>query len=445
MMMTTRRLALYLAIFTLPAMMFSLVPQPVAAALELRGKFLENGEPLAPGRSVAVVLRLYDDEFHGRLINEQQRPVLIETGSTVIKIDQIANPTGAGAAMPPAAQLWLEVESDGQVMTPRLNLDEIDGSFELAGGDLRLAESGLRLATCDGIEISDNGISAAGSGAYAGVISGANSDDDGYGVYGYASGSYGIGVRGLASNSGDIANYGGYFAAYGASGKGAYGYATGSAGRGVYGYASNSGEVANYGGYFSANGGSSRGVYGSGKAYDFYAGGTGTNYGPFTGAHEVCLAFAVGEARPGMLVALSGKVHKRLAEDGTPALSSTLPVVSLSRKAEDEAILGVFVKEARLPEDHWYQGGKDERFGIVNALGEGLMWVCETGGDIKAGNALVSSALPGYGQRQSDNLIRTCTVGKATETVSWDQVEETVTFAGKKVKVYLLAVIYTSG
>lgn len=60
------------------------------------------------------------------------------------------------------------------------------------------------------------------------------------------------------------------------------------------------------------------------------------------------------------------------------------------------------------------------------------MWVCENGGNINAGNALISSAVSGYGQRQSDNLLRTCTIGKATESVNWDQVEETVTRDGKK-------------
>lgn len=57
----------------------------------------------------------------------------------------------------------------------------------------------------------------------------------------------------------------------------------------------------------------------------------------------------------------------------------------------------------------------------------------------------VAAALPGYGKRQSDVVIRNVTVGKATETVRWDQVKESVTFAGKKIKMYLLGVIYTSG
>jgi hypothetical protein len=51
----------------------------------------------------------------------------------------------------------------------------------------------------------------------------------------------------------------------------------------------------------------------------------------------------------------------------------------------------------------------------------------------------------GYGQKQSDDLLRSCTLGKATESVDWDSVTETVEFGGWTYKVYLIAVVYTSG
>lgn len=103
--MTTRRGFACLLIITI-WLLLALMPRPVAAALELRGKFLENGEQLAPGRKVAVVLRLYDDAFNGHLINEQHQPVLIETGSTVIRIDEIA--TRPGPNLPGPTRLGKE-------------------------------------------------------------------------------------------------------------------------------------------------------------------------------------------------------------------------------------------------------------------------------------------------------------------------------------------------
>ncbi|MCB0732776.1 MAG: hypothetical protein KDC88_17270, partial [Ignavibacteriae bacterium] len=71
----------------------------------------------------------------------------------------------------------------------------------------------------------------------------------------------GIGVRGFALNSGNVANYGGYFRADGKFGSGVYAWSSGESGYGVYGYASNNGDVTNYGGFFTANGNYGRGVY----------------------------------------------------------------------------------------------------------------------------------------------------------------------------------------
>jgi len=113
----------------------------------------------------------------------------------------------------------------------------------------------------------------------------------GEGVRGTASGTYGQGVYGYASNTGTGENYGGYFFASGTSGRGVRGEASGTSGRGVYGVASHTGNYINYGGYFEASGTSGRGVYGRadgasgqgvrgyGSEYDFYAAGSGVDYG----------------------------------------------------------------------------------------------------------------------------------------------------------------------
>jgi hypothetical protein len=77
----------------------------------------------------------------------------------------------------------------------------------------------------------------------------------GRGVFGQSEGSSGIGVKGWASNAGDVQNYGGYFTA------------TGSRGIGVYGWAENEGDVENYGGYFFAAGQRGTGVYGEGSTF----------------------------------------------------------------------------------------------------------------------------------------------------------------------------------
>ncbi len=245
-----------------------------------------------------------------------------------------------------------------------------------------------------------------------------------------AEGGVGMGVRGIASNTGAYRNYGGYFRAYGASGIGVQAVGNGSSGRGVYGY---------------ANGTSGIGVYGSGGQYDFYAGGPGSNYAAFTGSHEVRIANDSSPILPGMIVSVTGKTEVRKTDTGEIALSATLPTVTLSLKARDKTIFGVMVAEHPLPEGHWYASSDGERFGVVNALGEGRMWAAAINGEIEAGDYITSSGIPGYGQRQEDDLAHSYTIGKAIETVDWSKVSETVEFQGKEVKVYLIAVVYISG
>jgi hypothetical protein len=76
-------------------------------------------------------------------------------------------------------------------------------------------------------------------------------------IYGSTASGSGHGVHGVASNGGDVTNYGGYFIASGHTGRGVFGYADGT-------------DVINYGVYGSSN---------STTGYDFYAGGSGVNYG----------------------------------------------------------------------------------------------------------------------------------------------------------------------
>jgi hypothetical protein len=73
------------------------------------------------------------------------------------------------------------------------------------------------------------------------------------------------------------------------------------------------------------------------------------------------------------------------------------------------------------------------------------VWVTDVNGPVEAGDYITSSDIPGYGQRQDDDLAHSYTVGKAIETVYWDAVTETVEFEGRQVKVCLVAVIYISG
>jgi hypothetical protein len=188
------------------------------------------------------------------------------------------------------------------------------------------------------------------------------------------------------------------------------------------------------------------GVQANGWYFDFYATGYGTHYGPFTGGHEVRLSsdFSV-EVKPGMIVSVTGKTLSRQLSDGTISVSCNMPDVMLSKQPRDKTVFGVFVKEILLPQNHWHKSKGGERFASVNALGEGKVWVSNINGDIEAGDYITTSSIPGYGQKQDDDILRNYTLGKAIETVDWDEVTETVEYNGQRFKVYLIGVVYTSG
>ena len=271
-------------------------------------------------------------------------------------------------------------------------------------------------------------------GPYGAVISGVNSYSGNYyscGGYFSASGTIGVGVHGDASHTGAVHNYGGYFKASGSSGIGVLSKCPGTYGTGVQAVASGTYGI---------------GVKSSGGEYDFYAVGPGVNFGAFTGAHEVKFSGDMPEGIvPGMIVSVTGKTEARKDKNGVISLSSTLPTVAISTKAKDKAVFGVIVPESPLPEDHWYENQEGERFGVVNALGEGRVWVTDFNGQVQAGDYITTSFVQGYGQLQDDDLLHSYTLGKAIETMEWDQVAETVQHDGKTYKRYLIAVVYTSG
>ena len=569
---------------------------PAQAALILEGELRIDGIKVEDGKQVQLTLRIFDDEYAGKLIYEETQKVTIKSGKLSFKFAQGTVTVPKKEPLPPASQLWVEIESAGQVMTPRLNLAEGDKFSELidSSGTQSLKRTGLRTAGDPGLILGDsdaemklesgkevtfnckntytglggtaiyaegpsvaikavsestgvyavggsmNGTGVYGQGGSSGVkgVGGpynysfggdfSSQGSNGIGVFGSAftddhdKVNYGgmfsadgisidpdhsSGIAAIATNEGDFLTYGGQFTskskqgigafghAEGEKGSGLYGTADGADGRGVVGWGSAAGATdKNFGGYFKAAGGNGYGVYaevtgygsntygvygkvisgtgvygkatdnifgigvkgvggkygveGSGVSYDFYASGSGSdsNFGPFTGAHDVRFAEDMpAEIEPGMIVVSTGRVESCWKENGQLSFSSTLPTVTLATRTNDKAVFGVIVAQSALPKEHWYHPVDGERFGIVNALGEGRVWVSNINGNIEVGDYITSSTLAGYGQLQDDDFLHTYTVGKATETVDWENVSEFIIDGGRKIKIYPIAVVYTSG
>jgi hypothetical protein len=61
---------------------------------------------------------------------------------------------------------------------------------------------------------------------------------------------------------------------------------------------------------------------------------------------------------------------------------------------------------------------------LINAVGEGQVNVCGENGNIEVGDLIVTSSIAGKGMRQDDDLIRSYTVAKARESVTFDSPTE---------------------
>jgi hypothetical protein len=196
----------------------------------------------------------------------------------------------------------------------------------------------------------------------------------------------------------------------------------------------------------NGSGQNTAGLIGAANGYDFYADGTGTNYGPFTGTHDALTdpsdSFEVGD------IVVD---HQIIERNG---ISSTISLIKLSTLPNQAGALGVVCAPPKpLSESHAsvYVEGFDEdgnqvmkpsyeiacglyNIMAVNSLGEGQINVVGEGGNIAVGDLIVASSTAGKGMKQSDNIVRSITVAKARESVE---------FTGSEAKQ--IACIYLAG
>ncbi len=81
------------------------------------------------------------------------------------------------------------------------------------------------------------------------------------------------------------------------------------------------------------------------------------------------------------------------------------PIIELCRKKKDKRVFGVLGDPRR-------KISRTERM-IVNGIGEGGLWVCNSNGNIENGDYINSSDFLGYGEKQDDDLLHNYTVAKA--------------------------------
>jgi hypothetical protein len=87
-------------------------------------------------------------------------------------------------------------------------------------------------------------------------------------------------------------------------------------------------------------------------------------------------------------------------------IEDALPEIELSRTKKDKRVFGVLGLSKR-------NNSRPERM-VINSVGEGAIWVCNSNGNIENGDYITSSDYLGYGEKQDDDLLHNYTVAKAT-------------------------------
>ena len=181
---------------------------------------------------------------------------------------------------------------------------------------------------------------------------------------------------------------------------------------------------------------STSGLVGTAANFDFYADGGGTNYGPFTGAHD-CLVANSNTVSIGDLVVDVECVARR-------GLSNTLFEVETSSSTNQAACIGVVVADNGALSNHspaafitgftddgvkmmssGYELAKNNyQLMAINAVGEGQLNITGEGGNLTAGDLIVASSTAGKGMKQADDFVRSYTVARVRESVSFSSPNE---------------------
>ena len=146
----------------------------------------------------------------------------------------------------------------------------------------------------------------------------------------------------------------------------------------------------------------------------------------FTGQHicfpdeEAAGKGLIVSARKNQFVKLNGLAIGKSAI----TIDESLPIVALSKVAQDKTCFGVVSKLE--PPNEVYRteiiGGLiseskkisgDNRI-VVNSVGEGAIWVVNTNGPLESGDYITTSNVAGYGQKQDDDVLHNFTVAKIT-------------------------------
>jgi hypothetical protein len=146
----------------------------------------------------------------------------------------------------------------------------------------------------------------------------------------------------------------------------------------------------------------------------------------FTGSH-LCLVKKkhFDEQMSGLIFSVASNDVLNITHSIKPTISETLPLLELCDKAKSKKVYGVFCSTDLYNNPCQGIASHSDAFfneirqikttrSVINALGEGGIWVCNKEGTFECGDFITSSSVPGYGVLQSDDLLHNYTVAKIT-------------------------------
>jgi hypothetical protein len=393
-------------------------------------------------------------------------------------------PGGAGAME------HMRISPDGDVgigtTSPAARLDVAgDGDYVLRARStaltgVRFGVYGETKSPSDGAGVF--GRATHGTGLLTKGVWGVNDGADGYGVYGQATSTSGtaIGVSGITAAA-DGRGVSGLASSTATAGTGVYGIASAAGATGVWGSATHTtgnniavggqtlspnGYAAYFTGgrnYFGGNTGIGTGagsidarlhVQANGARvakFDRYnsdgelvawarddivrgnvtVSGNTVSYNAFTGSHYAWCAKA---PERGTLMRMTGE-NRALAGGGEPIYG-----VAPTSAANDPACLGAYLGTAGID-----ASAEQESVHLVAAVGNGDLWVVDTGTDIAPGDLLISSDAPGCAMRDDPaRFAAGHVIARAAQAVRWDEV--TIDQAShRRVRISVLFGAFTRG
>jgi hypothetical protein len=152
----------------------------------------------------------------------------------------------------------------------------------------------------------------------------------------------------------------------------------------------------------------------------------------FTGQHRSdCTSGLKNNVNIGLIVSSTG-IYKNLDQQVSPKINQALPSVELTKTIKDKKVYGVISSiEDENEENRLFRTGalistykKNDNRLIINALGEGAIWVSNINGVLENGDYITTCEIPGYGMKQDDDILHNYTVAKITQDCTFDLAAE---------------------